>query len=281
MSKKLLCIIVLMLTLVCLLVSCDDTSSCQHTYVESIYKEPTCGTNGKGDKLFTCNLCGDSYIEYNAIPALDHDYVESILHEPSCGTNGKGDKNLTCNRCGYTYTEYDVIPALEHEWTPATCTSPKKCNVGGEYEGSSLGHEFSEADGTCTRCGYGVKFILSQTPTIISEYNSKGSLTQACKIESIKIERIQKYSYSTPYYELAFTVQRTYHKEGNNYSASAMFGWKLYDEDGVVFESGTGYTAGQIKTGEKSKETIRFYIGDDSDELQEGKTYKLELIDIS
>ena len=208
-----------------------------------------------------------------------HSYVESIYTQPSCDKwGGKGDKKYTCSVCGDFYIDYDSIPALECEWVEATCTSAKKCTICGKTGGYALGHDYSNTtDGTCTRCGFGVKFILPTTPMTIS--NTSG-YDETCKIESIKIERIQEYSYSTPYYKLTFIVQRTYHEKGNNYSDTANFGWKLYDEDGLVVTSGTGCTDGSIKVGEKSKETITFWVGADK-KLQDGKTFRLELLNIS
>ena len=239
--KKIICILTAMFILMLCLTSCGDnsdtTNMCQHTYVESIAKEPTCDNYG-----------------------------------------GSGDKLFTCSKCGHEYIDYDSIPALEHEWTQATCTSAKECTICGKTEGYALGHDYSNtSDGTCTTCGFGVKFILPTTPMTISKTSG---YDKTCKIESIKIERIQKYSYSTPYYKLTFIVESTYHEKGNNYSDYACFGWKLYDEDGLVVTSDTGYTDGNIKVGEKSKGTLIFYIGEDRD-VQYGKTYRFELLSIS
>ena len=108
----------------------------------------------------------------------------------------------------------------------------------------------------------------------ILKYWTNGRL----KIEKIEINRV--YSSYKSYYELEFLIQSAYHINGNNYSAKAIFNWKLYDEDGIVVASDTGVTDGQIEVGEKSKETIMFYIGDDNDELQNGKTYTLVLTNL-
>ena len=147
-------------------------------------------------------------------------YVASIYNEPTCGTYGQGDEKYTCSGCGDYYIDYDSIPALECEWIEATCTSAKKCTRCFETQGYSLGHNFSETTGSCTRCNFGVTFILPNTPVTI---RSNGVWDTECKIESIKIERIQETSYSTPYYRLTFIVESTYHEKGNNYSDSAYF----------------------------------------------------------
>ena len=78
-------------------------------------------------------------------------------------------------------------------------------------------------------------------------------------------------------YRLTFILQSTYHKNGNNYSDDAEYGWKLYDEDGFVVDSGTGYSDGDVAVGEKTKDVLSFEIGT---RVKNGKTYRLELLDI-
>ena len=59
----------------------------------------------------------------------------------------------------------------------------------------------------------------------------------------------------------------------------ACFGYKLYDEKGIVVTSSTIHTSA-IKVGERTKETLVFYVGEYYD-LQEGKTYRMELLNVS
>ena len=112
----------------------------------------------------------------------------------------------------------------------------------------------------------------------MTDIDFSGDTEKECKIESITIERVKEYSFSTPKYCLTFIVESTYHQRGNSYNDKAGFNWKLYDEDGSVVASGTGRTIGEIKVGEKSKVIINFYVGED-ELLQDGKTYRLEVLD--
>lgn len=243
----------------------DYTPSCNHSYTAEEYPEAHCSYNR--DVKYICDYCGYYYYDWNAVPAIGH-----VWESATCTSVEK------CKIC-WEKKDPNSQPA-GHTWTEATCTENKKCSVCGKVEYSSLlGHDYSETTGTCTRCDFGVKFILPTTPTTINYKNYNGSIYKSCIIESIKIERIQESSYSTPYYKLTFIVQSTYHEKGNNYSDDACFGWKLYDEDGLVVTSGTGYTDGDIKVGEKSKETITFYIGEDR-YVQYGETYRLELLNL-
>ena len=280
MFKKTILIILAIFTLTCIFTACNNKSDndggneCVHDYVKTVTKEPTCGENGLA--RWICSKCGKDkgYGEETIYATGEHKYIESVHDEPTCTFSG--DKKLTCSVCGYVEIEYSVIPELGHDWDEADCTTPqvcKRCNV---ESGVSLGHDYSAIDGICTRCGYGVKFILPTTPVTISCYDYKGRLEQSCLIESITIEK----EYGSRYYNLIFLVERTYHNKGNSYSADCKFGWKLYDEDGLVVCSGTGYTDATISVGEKSKETISFRIGSDSDDIKEGNTYTLVLLDI-
>lgn len=240
----------------------NDSNSCNHYYSISVYSEPGCTYNGS-EKL-TCIYCGYSYISYGNMSPLGHDW-----EEPTSCTDVE-----RCSRC-YAKKDPNSEPA-GHTWSEATCTENRKCTVCYQTDYSSaLGHDFSETTGACTRCNYGVTFILPTTPITIM---STTGYDKTCKIESIKIERVT--IYSTTRYVLTFIVQSTYHEKGNNYSDDACFGWKLYDEDGLVVTSGTGYTDGNIKVGEKSKDTITFYVGDD-EKVQNGETYRLELLNLS
>lgn len=217
MIRKILFVLMLILTFVCIFTSCEG-NTCSHDYVETVIKEAECLVRGK--VKHHCSLCGDTYYS-------------------------------------------DILPLLHPDIEEATCTTPAKCKLCGMIEGNRLAHNYSEIDGTCTSCGDGVKFILPNTPITIKYKNTK-----ECIIQSIKVER------DGSQYFLIFTIQSTYHKNGNNYSDDAAYGWKLYDEDGFVVDSGTGYSDGAVAVGEKTKDRLMIFS------VKNGKTYRLELLDI-
>ncbi len=125
--------------------STKTVESCDHSYVDSIIKEPTCAETGimesrcskcgdvykteipetgkheyssevtkeatcteKGVITYTCTVCGDSYTE--DIPMIDHTYESSIAVDATCTT--AGTKVFICSQCDDTYTE--EIPATGH-----------------------------------------------------------------------------------------------------------------------------------------------------------------------
>ena len=276
MTKRLISIL-MAFTLLAAMVLSLSSCECKHEWETEPGVEATCEKSGYTDYQ-TCKKCF-GFKGYEVIPQLSCVYVETVEKAPTCNPrNGEGDKRLTCSLCGYSYVKYDAIPALtEHTISgAATCTTAEKCTVCNTVINYSLGHSYEgTTDGTCTRCDYGVRFIFPTTPKTI--YNTSG-YDSTCIIESIKIERRQEYSSSTPSYKITFTVQSTYHENGNNYSSYAVFGWKLYDEDGIVVSSATKYTS-DIKVGERTKTTLGFYVGED-EELQDGKTYTFEFLNV-
>jgi hypothetical protein len=69
--------------------------SCEHTYVDSIIKEPTCAEPGVMESK--CSKCGDTY--KTEIPATgEHDYVSEVTKEATCTESG--ETTYTCSVCG-------------------------------------------------------------------------------------------------------------------------------------------------------------------------------------
>ena len=118
-----------------------------------------------------------------------------------------------------------------------------------------------------------IKIILPQLPTTLDYYyksfSGKETLEASVKITSITYEIKDDDLY------IYFAGEKIYDSEGKNYSRSVKFGWKLYDSEGYVIDSGDFYSTG-IKTGEKFRnEKISIY-----NEMVPGKTYKLVLLDL-
>ena len=260
----------LMTVMALLLTSCE----CKHEWEIIPRVEATCVELGNTEYR-KCTICGVS-VGYQTLWKTNHTYVdETVEKAPTCSTlSGKGDKRRTCSVCKYSYILYGSIPALtEHTSNGvATCTTDEICTICNETLNYALGHSYEgTADGTCIRCDEGVKFIL---PTMPKTIINTDRYVSTFKIESIKIEK------KRTTYELTFIVQSIFHEKGNYYSEYAEIGWKLYDEDGLVVDSGTKLSQGAIQVGEKSKVMITFHVGNaDSGYLENGKTYNFELID--
>ncbi len=111
------------------------------------------------------------------------------------------------------------------------------------------------------------QFILPELPLELSYYWSGNRLQSSVKVLSVTLEQVNIG------YKMYFSGEKLYDKEGNQHSDSCLIGWKLYDEDGFVVESGTVYSS-NVTVGEKFKDAYCFVT-----EVEVGKTYRLELLD--
>jgi hypothetical protein len=109
-----------------------DTIKHEHTWVETIIKQPTCDKSGK--KKLVCS-CGEEKT-YN-IPALGHDYVSKVV-APTC--TEKGYTEHICSRCGHTYKDSEK-PALGHDFGDWIITRQPTAT------------EYGRKQAICKRCG--------------------------------------------------------------------------------------------------------------------------------
>ena len=72
-----------------------------------------------------------------------------------------------------------------------------------------------------------------------------------------------------------FTGEKTYDSKGSSYSRSCKIGWKLYDSEGYLVDSGIAYTDA-LKVGEKFKNKKEYCW----DVIEPGMTYRLELVSV-
>ena len=149
--------------------SSNKVKSCDHSYSDSIIKEPTCAESGMMESK--CSKCGDTY--KTEIPATGkHKYSSEITKEATC--TEKGETTYTCTVCGDSYTE--EIPAKGHSYEAsvtknATCTESGintfKCSDCGDsytVEIPALGHtEVEEVTKTAGMFTSGEKVIKCST----------------------------------------------------------------------------------------------------------------------
>lgn len=114
---------------------------------------------------------------------------------------------------------------------------------------------------------------LPETPHCINYYSSSGKLKSACEITGVTIDSCKKYSDGL-WYEITFTGSCTYNASGSGQSSSMKIGWKLYNSEGYVVDSGTAYTE-SVAMGEKFRETINVYY------LTPGETYTLVILNVN
>lgn len=135
-----------------------------HTVVKEADKAATCTENGYKGREY-CSVCNTTIKERTIISATGHQWGEwHTALAKTCTTDGKEER--VCSKC--SEKEERTIPATGHtpkkeEGVAATCTNNGHegntvCEVCGETlkEGKvipKLGHDWSNENGKCTRCG--------------------------------------------------------------------------------------------------------------------------------
>lgn len=247
---------------------CNDSytetiAKAKHNYASKTTKEATC--TAKGEKTYTCKNCNHSYTE--EIKIKDHDYSSKTTKAATC--TAKGEKVLTCKNCSHTRTE--SVAAKGHKWVDATCTKDGYCSVCKAAGDAAQGHDFGY--GNCFNCGMS-PLTLPEAPITITDYYSSGKVDTIVEITGIELVFDEYYSFrNESLWKITFIGTAVYNSDGNAVSSSMSFAYKLYDDEGFVVKSSTVYSDA-ICVGEKFKETISLY-------LEPGKTYRLELLDVS
>lgn len=113
------------------------------------------------------------------------------------------------------------------------------------------------------------KVIMPTLPDTIHDYNWNNNVNSSCKITNIT------YEISGDDLYLYFTGEKTYDAEGKKYSRACSVGWKLYDSDGYIVDSGTFHSP-NIAVGEKFKNEKAYAW----DVITPGETYTLKIFNV-
>ena len=148
-----------------------------HTIVKEADKAATCTENGYEGREY-CSICNTTIKERTIIPATGHQWgAWRTTLAKTCTTDGKEVRE--CSKC--SKTEERTIPATGHtlkkeEGVAATCTKDGHegntvCEVCRKTlkEGKvipKLGHDWSNENGKCTRCGESHKHSFGEGTTI-------------------------------------------------------------------------------------------------------------------
>ena len=168
-----------------------------HSYDNGVVTtQPTC--TEKGEKTFTCTVCGATKTE--EVAELGHDIVHHEAKTPTCTEKG-WEAYDTCSRCGYTtYKEIEakghteeVMPAVEPTCTEAGTEAHYECSTchtlfvdkdGVKTEvtaeelviaakGHSYGELITEVAATCTTAGTKAHYKCSACDTLFVEENGE------------------------------------------------------------------------------------------------------------
>ncbi len=115
--------------------------------------------------------------------------------------------------------------------------------------------------------------LRGSLPKTFDYFGSNGKKCTTCQVTDFSFE-VGNWSNGTASVTLSISGKKTYDERGNNYSRGAKVGWKLYNDKGVVIDSGN-FTSNQINVGESFANSTAY-----ARNLAPG-TYTLELLNVS
>ena len=272
MAKKILCIIIVMITLVCILASCGH----EHNFGEwETIKAATC--TAEGSKARYCS-CGDKITE--TIESTGHSYSDwNVTQAATCTTNGTRER--TCKRC--EQKEREIVWAHGYHsygnWTiiqEATCTvdgrKERTCTCG-EKDTMTIKASHQYEKGICTKCNKSVINIkLPTVPLTLkcgwksawngTEYSVTLKITDI-RWEANKNKNSEDYSVN---FILTFDTTKCSNKD-------MFYGTiKIYDSQGYLVETST-FTISNLSTGDRIKD----YKITNGFNLDENESYTVEI----
>ena len=210
-----------------------------------------------------------------------HWHTSQVTREATCAMEGV--RTYTCS-CGDSYTE--AISKTSHYWESATCTKPNSCRNCGATNGEPRGHNYYSS-GKCSSCGAmdplvestlsACSLSLPSVPKTVNYKGYNGSLYSTTLVTNISY----KFEYEgdgTVSLTVYFSGQKTYDYRGSGQSDRCRIGWKLYDANGNVYNTGT-FTSPSIAMGESfsSQEEDVIYNFHNA----KPGAYRLEILDVN
>ena len=222
MAKKVLCVILLVVSLVCAFTSCGDdnneNSTHTHSYGEwETTKAATCIEGGIKERYCSC---GEK--QTTTIDVIEHSYSNWIVSkEETCTENGIKEK--FCSICEKKETE---IIIASHNYINGICS---KCS-------DSL-----------------VEIKMPTTPLTLSKKSAGyGIKMTSVQITSIRID-VSANKDGTYNVRIYYSGEKTYDCDGNSSTMSCSFIYKLYDSEGYLITSGDARVS-DLSVGEKFKD---------------------------
>ena len=246
--KKLITLLTAILTISCSITACTSA--------------PTTETQGGN------NWNQNAYGNYNNV------YAGSDV---SSAPSYNGNQNYS-NNGGYQNSNSDVDVS-----TASPKPSPTEKRTETETQVGACNHSYSYSSANCSKCGElhpnvaATSLEIPTLPLVINEYDYNNELKSSVKVTKIEVDigRRGDNDGADITISVKFSGTKTYDKNGSGQSSSVKIGWKLYDADGNVEETGTFY-APQLAMGEsfanKSENLISYSAA--------GK-YRLEILNVN
>ena len=231
----------------------------------------SCGTNAKDDDF------SDYLYHY-------HSYGEwEVSVEAGCKTDGTRMRSCSCGETqsetifSRNYHNFGYWVTVQEKTCTANGKEERVCYDCGEKEANILLAAHDYKNGVCDLCNRAlINVILPSTPITVYDYTYNGAIDETCKITSIKLKSIEQHYDGSYSIDFVWAGEKTYDDDGNNYSSSVGFGYKLYDSDGYVVYDSNVYSVA-VSVGEKFKDQE---FGPSFEEFDSNETYTLKIFNL-
>ena len=214
-------------------------------------------------------------------------FLDENDNEMKCGATVKirivNSKNETVYSKTHTVTEKDFgiweNKYYNEEWLAASIYIHDSDITPGLSTSGKIYYTITASDGSYWKeCSLDIsgdlpvkqaKIILPTLPKTITEFSYSGNVYSTVKITNITYEISDDDLY------IYFTGEKTYDMEGDRYSSTCVVGWKLYDSEGYIVDSGTFYSP-KIAVGEKFRDEEDYAW----DVIEPGEVYTLVISNV-
>lgn len=214
------------------------------------------------------------------------DILQKDIPHSSSSSGVLSIKVILDDGTGFDEKRLSIYDLPEHDWIDATCTAPEKCRTCGKTNGSAEGHDYNSY-GECRDCGkmdpkIGKELakcslsLPSLPKTLDYKDDYDGTVYHSVKITDITYKFDYDLSDDAISLKVYFSGTKTYDENGPGQSDECYVGWKIYDSNNNVIDTGTFYSP-SIAEGEsfvnKEESIISTY-----DNIKAG-AFRLEILD--
>lgn len=248
-----------------------------HSFGEwTVIEEAACVKHGL--KEHTCSACGRK--ETISISSTGHNFGEwKTVSVVSCTEAGIEERVcsicqekelITTDATGHNFGNWETVKKAA---CATTGLEERKCSICGDIETKSLpatGHNYR--NGVCSVC-YDCNIVVKLPKTPVTLFYDGWGHTVTYKVTEIRYEMYSVGSEGVSI-RIYWSGQKTNDTDGKNYSSSCCLGYKVYDSEGYIIESGTDYSV-DVKVGEKFRDAY-FSIYN----LDPNGTYTIEILSV-
>lgn len=226
-----------------------------------------------GSKKYTCKVTVTGGSVTKGTLTASTDYVKLT------GKNPSQKVTITSGKSNDIYREIEDTLIVDTKWGAWYSKNKVDLTITADSAGTTIVTVYDEKTNDKIEITVEVDFsdlveiTLPKTPVTLHEYNySRTKIEQTYTVDNIWYNVDKNYDGKCTVY-MYFSGSKSYDIRGKNQSSYAIIGWKLYDQDGYVVDSGSCY-APSVCQGDKWRDAEECIYN-----VKPGK-YKLEILSV-